>query len=166
MAQHATATSGIDTVGLRLSVVYGAGRLRGYMSYASHLVRQAALGGPVAITAGQQHLNWQYVEEVASTVVHVLEHESTGGGRTFNSHGVVNSYGDAGRVLARLRPALEIAIGDDLDPALNGVVTDYDDSELNRHFGYTPQWTFEDGLRATLENYEQMAADDPATALS
>ncbi len=104
VAEHATATRGIDTVGLRLSVVYGAGRLRGYMSYASHLVRQAALGGPVTITPGRQRLHWQYVDEVAATVVHVLDHPSPGSGRTFNCHGVTHTYGDAGRVFASCGP--------------------------------------------------------------
>jgi nucleoside-diphosphate-sugar epimerase len=164
VAEHATATRGIDTVGLRLSVVYGAGRLRGYMSYASHLVRQAALGGPVTITPGQQRLHWQYVDEVASTVVHVLDHPSPGNGRTFNCHGVTHTYGDAGRVLRELRPDVDVVIGDELDPALVGVVDDYDDTALNRHFGYTPRWTFAAGLQATLETYERMVADDPAVA--
>jgi nucleoside-diphosphate-sugar epimerase len=164
VAEHATPTRGIDTVGLRLSVVYGAGRLRGYMSYASHLVRQAALGGPVTIAPGRQRLHWQYVDEVASTVVHVLDHPSPGGGRTFNCHGVTHTYGDAGRLLRELRPDVDVVIGDGLDPALADVVDDYDASALNRHFGYTPRWTFAAGLQATLETYERIVADDPAAA--
>ena len=52
----------------RLSVVYGAGRLRGYMSYPSHLMRRAALGEPVHIPWGRQRMHWQYVEEVADMV--------------------------------------------------------------------------------------------------
>jgi nucleoside-diphosphate-sugar epimerase len=162
IAEHATETHGIDSVGLRLSVVYGAGRLRGYMSYASHLVRHAALGGPVTITPGRQRLHWQYVEEVAATVVHVLDHPAPGSGRTFNCHGVTHTYGDAGAVLRQLRPDLDIVIGNELDPALAGVVDDYDDRALNGHFGYTPGWTFETGLQATLETYERMVARDPA----
>jgi nucleoside-diphosphate-sugar epimerase len=165
VAEHATGTRGIDTVGLRLSVVYGAGRLRGYMSYASHLVRQAALGGPVTIMPGRQRLHWQYVDEVAATVVHVLDHPSPGHGRTFNCHGVTHTYGDAGRVLRELRPDIDVVIGDELDPALAGVVDEYDDTALNRHFGYTPRWTFAAGLQATLETYERMVADNPADAL-
>jgi nucleoside-diphosphate-sugar epimerase len=164
VAEHATATRGVDTVGLRLSVVYGAGRLRGYMSYASHLVRQAALGGPVTITPGRQRLHWQYVDEVAATVAHVLDHPRPGGGRTFNCHGETHTYGDAGAVLRELRPDVDIVIGDELDPALAGVVEDYDDTALNRHFGYTPRWTFAAGLQATLETYERILADDPAAA--
>jgi nucleoside-diphosphate-sugar epimerase len=164
VAEHATASGRVDTVGLRLSVVYGAGRLRGYMSYASHLVREAALGGPVTMRPGRQRLHWQYVDEVASTVSHVLDHPAPGGGRTFNCHGVTHTYGEAGAVLRRLRPDVDIVIGDELDPALADVVDDYDDSSLNRRFDYTPRWTFEGGLEATLETYERIVADDPAAA--
>jgi nucleoside-diphosphate-sugar epimerase len=164
VAEHATASRGIDTVGLRLSVVYGAGRLRGYMSYASHLIREVALGGPVSIEPGRQRLHWQYVDEVASAVTHVLEHPAPGGGRTFNCPGVTHTYGEVGEVLRRLRPDVDIAIGDDSDPPLAGVVDDYDASALDREFGYTPKWTFEDGVEATLETYERIVAEDPAAA--
>lgn len=162
VARHAAATGGVDSVGLRLSVVYGAGRLRGYMSYASHLVRQAALGGPVKILPGRQRLNWQYVEEVAATVLHVLDHPATGEGCTFNSHGITHTYREAGTILADLRPDIQVVIGDDVDPALAGVVDAYDDSDLNRRFDYTPHWALADGLRATLDTYERMVSDAPA----
>ena len=48
LARRAFEVDGLDVVGLRLSVVYGAGRLRGYMSYPSHLLRSAAAGEAVA----------------------------------------------------------------------------------------------------------------------
>jgi nucleoside-diphosphate-sugar epimerase len=162
VAAHVTATRGLDTIGLRLSVVYGAGRLRGYMSYPSHLVRQAALGGPVRIAAGRQRLHWQYVEEVADTVAHVIGHPLAGDGRTFNCHGVASSFAEAGEVLHRLRPEISIIIGDDVDPALAGVADDYDDRALTTHFGYEPRWSLERGLQATLEGYERMAAEGSA----
>ena len=66
---RAHAADGLDVTGLRLSVVYGAGRLRGYMSYPSHLMREAAAGRPVHIAHGPQRLHWQHVEEVAAAIV-------------------------------------------------------------------------------------------------
>ena len=61
------------------------------------------------IDAGRQRLHWQYVEEVAETIAHVIDHPLSGAGRTFNCHGVTSSYGEAGAVLGRLRPDISIS---------------------------------------------------------
>ena len=44
LAKHVVDTTPLDIVGLRLAVVYGAGRKRGYMSYPSNMLRSAASG--------------------------------------------------------------------------------------------------------------------------
>src|SRR5699024_10292982 len=72
LALRAHRVDGLDVVGLRLSVVYGAGRLRGYMSYPSHLLRAAAAGEAVHIPYGPQRLHWQHVEEVAAMIATAL----------------------------------------------------------------------------------------------
>jgi nucleoside-diphosphate-sugar epimerase len=151
-------TEGLDMVGLRLSVVYGAGRLRGYMSYPSHMLREAAAGKPVHIPWGRQPLHWQYVEEVADLVAKLVIPGSGGGGRTFNAPGDCRTWAELGAVLAAARPDLEITVADEVDPVLADVVEDYDASALADACGYAMRWPLERAVPATLEHYRKMLA--------
>jgi nucleoside-diphosphate-sugar epimerase len=157
LARHAHAVGGLDVVGLRLSVVYGAGRLRGYMSYPSHLMREAAAGRPVHIAFGSQRLHWQYVEEVAAMIHAALISEQPCAGITYNAFGDSRTWREAANALLLARPNLKVTVGDGNDPALANVVEDYDANAFGSHFGYQRAWPLEKGVRDTLHIYDRMA---------
>jgi nucleoside-diphosphate-sugar epimerase len=159
LARRAWEVDGVDSVGLRLTVVYGAGRLRGYMSYPSQVLRQAAAGGPVVVDFGAQRLNWQYVDEVAAMVSRVLASPTQGAGRTFNTYGDARTWAEAAGVLRRVLPDVAVEVREGLDPALDGVVEAYDDSAFREHFGYEPRWPLERGVAATVETYSRIIAE-------
>ena len=154
--QMAADKGGLDIVGLRLSVVYGAGRRRGYMSYPSHLMREAAAADHVHVRFGDQRLHWQYVEEVSDMAYAALTSPRRSDGRTFNAAGDCRTWREAGAALRLVRPALDITIGDEIDDALAGVVEDYDASGFRSHHDYTPSWSLEAGIGATLATYDAM----------
>jgi UDP-glucose 4-epimerase len=156
LARQAHAADGLDVTGLRLSVVYGAGRLRGYMSYPSHRMRDAAAGAAVHIAHGPQLLHWQHVEEVAGAVVAILASARAGEGRTYNAPGETRSWREAADVIREARPGVAVTVGEDADPALAGVVEDYDAGALARDFGYRLAWPLERGVRHTLDTYDAM----------
>jgi nucleoside-diphosphate-sugar epimerase len=156
LAREAHAADGLDVTGLRLSVVYGAGRLRGYMSDPSHLMRDAAAGTAVHAAYGRQRLHWQHVEEVTGAVVAVLASGRTGEGRTYNVPGDCRSWREAAEIIQAARPEVAVTIGDEADPALAGVVADYDAHLLARDFGYQHAWPLERGIRHTLDAYDAM----------
>ena len=158
LARRANETDGLDIIGLRLSVVYGAGRMRGYMSYPSHLMREAAARGRVDIKFGPQRLHWQYVEEVAGAVTTALAAERPGTGFTYNAPGDCRTWIDAAHAIEGARPGTKVTIGDAIDPALAGVVEDYDANGFCNAYTYVPQWTLEAGVRSTLETYASIAA--------
>jgi nucleoside-diphosphate-sugar epimerase len=158
LARRAAGIDAIDVVGLRLSVVYGAGRMRGYMSYPSHLMREAVANGRVHIKFGPQRLHWQYVDEVAAMAVAALTSPNPGGGRTFNAPGDCRSWVEAAAALKQARPSLTITVGDDVDPALAGVVEDYDATGFFDQYGYRSLWPLQAGVRATLDTYDAIRA--------
>lgn len=157
LARRAFEVDGLDIVGLRLSVVYGAGRLRGYMSYPSHLLRSAAAGQPVKIPWGRQRLHWQYVEEVADAVAATLTSDTAGAGRTFNAPGDCRSWGDLAAVLKAVRPKLSVSVEDTVDPVLADVAEDYDTSALIGAYGYAMRWPLRRSIPDALETYAAMA---------
>lgn len=157
LARRAHAVDGLDVVGLRLSVVYGAGRLRGYMSYPSHLMRTAAAGEPVHVAYGPQRLHWQHVEEVAAMAATALGSSRAGGGRTYNGLGDCRTWREAAAILEQARSTLRVTVGDKLDPALTDVVEDYDGRAFSQDYGYALQWPLERGVCDTLDGYERIA---------
>ncbi len=156
LARRAFEVDGLDVVGLRLSVVYGAGRLRGYMSYPSHLLRRAAAGEPVEIPWGRQPLHWQYVEEIADAVAVMLASDTPGAGRTFNAPGNCRSWSDLAAVLKTARPEMSIAVSDAVDPVLADVAEDYDASAITGAYGYKMRWPIERAVPDALDTYAIM----------
>jgi UDP-glucose 4-epimerase len=156
LARRAFEIDGLDTVGVRLSVVYGAGRLRGYMSYPSHIIRSAAAGEPIDIPWGRQRVHWQYVEEVADLVAALLASDVAGCGRTYNAPGDSRSWADFGALLKRSRPGLNVSVGDAVDPVLADVVDDYDANALEVDYGYAMGWPLERAVPEALNEYAAM----------
>jgi nucleoside-diphosphate-sugar epimerase len=161
LGRRALAVDGLDTVGLRLSVVYGAGRLRGYMSYPSHLMRSAAAGEPVRIPWGRQRMHWQYVEEVADMAAMALAAETPGTGLSFNTPGDCRSWAEVGEVLREARPDLAVTVEDAFDPALADIVEDYDASAFEEAFGYRMSWPLEKAVPDALDRFAAMARRVP-----
>jgi nucleoside-diphosphate-sugar epimerase len=164
LSRRAFEVDGLDVVGLRLSVVYGAGRLRGYMSYPSHLMRSAAAREAVHIPWSRQRLHWQYVEEVADMAAMALASNRPGAGRSFNTPGDCRSWGEVAEVLRLVRPALEVTVADEVDPALADVAEDYDASAFSDYYGYALHWPVEKAVPDTLGAYERMTHPDSQPA--
>jgi nucleoside-diphosphate-sugar epimerase len=156
MARQMAETDGLDILGLRLSVVYGAGRLRGYMSYPSHLMREAAKADAVTVRYGDQRLHWQYVEEVASMVLAALRSDRRSPGDVYNAFGDCRSWRDVAAALQSLRPELAVEIRDEIDDALAGTVEDYQASGFTRDYGVVREWPLEAGIADTLRTYKAM----------
>jgi nucleoside-diphosphate-sugar epimerase len=157
MARQMATTDGLDIVGLRLSVVYGAGRRRGYMTYPSALMRDAATRDSVVVRFGDQRLHWQYVEEVAGMAFVALTSERSGKGDVYNAFGDCRSWRDAAAILKSLKPGLAVEVRNERDEALAEVVEDYRADQFAQDYQVQPQWRLESGIAATLKAYGEMA---------
>jgi nucleoside-diphosphate-sugar epimerase len=165
MARRYRDADGVDSIGLRLTVVYGAGRLRGYMSFPSDMIRRAALGESVAIPIGDQAMNWQYVEEVSAMFLRCLDAE-TPRDVAFNTYGDTRTFREAAEILTRLAPDIRISVsneaGDDGHVALQQMPVAYDDSALRDQIGYIPAYPLERGIEQTYESFLRLqSADTP-----
>ena len=158
MARQMATTDSLDIVGLRLSVVYGAGRRRGYMTYPSALMRDAATSDTVTVRFGDQRLHWQYVEEVADMAIVALSTQRRCEGRVYNAFGDCRSWRDAAAILSSIRPDLTVVVKNDIDEALSGTVEDYETTSFTRDFGEDRHWPLEAGIADTLKTYREMAA--------
>jgi len=157
MARQMASTDGLDIVGLRLSVVYGAGRRRGYMTYPSALMRDAATRDSITVRFGDQRLHWQYVEEVAGMIAVALSADRRGTGEVYNAFGDCRSWRDAAAILKSLKPGLVVEVREERDEALADVVEDYRAERFSRDYGVERQWPLEAGIAATLSTYGEMA---------
>lgn len=166
MAAHYRDHNGLDSIGLRLSLVYGAGRQRGYMTFASELIRSASLGLPIEIPIADQPIHWQYVEEVALMVLASLAADRTED-LCFNPCGETRPFRVLGETLAGLEPNLRVDYAseprNDGEDALCTLPHAYDDTAFRDQLGYAPRFTLETGTRRAFEAYRSFAAPGAAT---
>lgn len=153
----------VDSIGLRLTVVYGAGRLRGYMSFPSALIRDCALGNPVTIPHPDQLMSWQYVEEVSGSVLAALDAPGATRSIAYNTYGDPRTFREAGIALAQLAPNVAITYGTDEPNALEDVAPDYDDSLFRRQVGYEPRFPLAQGVARAFEEYQRAARTPSVT---
>jgi UDP-glucose 4-epimerase len=157
---------GLDSIALRLTVVFGPGRLRGYMSFPSDLIRRAAIGEAVELPIADQEINWQYVEGVADLVIHCLG-APTPRDVAFNTPGDVRTFRDVGEILRTLAPEVPIGLTyeptDDGQSALLELPSEFDDSELRDQLEFSPRFTFERGVRDTFGAFRAGVDDGSLT---
>jgi nucleoside-diphosphate-sugar epimerase len=93
MARHYHQAFGVESVGFRFAVVYGAWRMRGALAYqlGHELLENPAQGQPARVPAGDTLINWQHVEDAAQAMLLALRHP--GDGRAGVQH---RRRGDAG----------------------------------------------------------------------
>jgi nucleoside-diphosphate-sugar epimerase len=152
---------GLDSIGLRLTVVYGPGRLRGYMSFPSEMIRRAAEGRPIEVPVADLAINWQYVEDVAALMVQALDAPPLTGD-AFNTSGDVRTFRAAAEVLAGLAPAAQITFHDEPrdigETTLLGAPAAFDDRELREQLGWAPAYSLEDGVARSFALFSDALA--------
>ena len=153
---------GLDVVGLRLSVLYGAWRARGLkpvFGAATDQVLQAVRGGPVVIENPERRINWQYIEDVADIVIRTLT--ATGIERAvYNTSGDVASLREYGRTLGELVPGADIQIREDAGDDDFVLPVDFDDTGFRDDVGYAQRHTLAEGLAASLALYSASMEHD------
>jgi len=157
MAHHAWKRDGVDSVGLRLSLVYGAGRVRGFMTGPSLWLRDVASGRPSEVPYADQPYHWQYVEEVAQMIRVALYSPTPGEGLTFNTWGETATRRQLADVVSQLRPGVTHGVSPGFDPSLEDAPSEFDASVFLDRYAYQPQWPLPAGLAATIRNYEEMS---------
>jgi len=144
----------LDVIGLRLSIIYGAWRVRGLrpsFGTASDPIAQAVLGEPVVIHHPSERRNWQYVEDVASVLVRSLDAPRTIQG-VFNTSGVVANFRELGTVLEELVPGADVTY-DEAGSAGPTVPYEFDDSAFRHQIGYGKRHELRQGISKVVSTY-------------
>jgi UDP-glucose 4-epimerase len=137
---------GIDALGLRFTVVYGPGRVRGASAFVNELIKPA-IGEPANVPFGDDVVDWQYVEDVADLLVKCVDLPKTKTS-VFNTQFDRRSVSEAGAYVAELIPSARITY----EPGEFGIAWELDDSVLQEEIGFEPKFSMERGLREVLEH--------------
>lgn len=153
MAGHYFAKFGVDSIGLRFTVVYGPWRMRGALAYrlGHELIEKPAHGQPARVPAGDGLVNWQHVEDAAHAVLLSLRHEGPTKSRVFNTGGEVMRVRAAADIVKRLLPEARIEVEPGGAEGLARLSIERAKVEL----GYQPRYDFETGARESINEYRR-----------
>jgi nucleoside-diphosphate-sugar epimerase len=142
MAKHYAEHRGVDSIGFRLSLVYGFGRMRGASTFASDMIVNAAIGEPCEIAMGDSEVDWYYVEDAANLLVRGLKAPSTPT-RIYNANSDVRTVRQAAEYLSSILPDAKLTIlPGEIDANWN-----LDSALMEKELGFKPRYSLEDGMK-------------------
>jgi UDP-glucose 4-epimerase len=154
LAEHYHRRFKVEHIAVRPSSVYGPGRLRGNLQYIQEWLKAAALGREVHIPGGDEMDNWSYVEDVAGALFAGITASQLPERRIFNIGGDYRSRSEFGEYLKKILPGARVTIAP-------GKEVQYRPRQINeniaKHLGFTPQWSLERGVLATVNWYRSNA---------
>lgn len=150
---------GLDTVGLRFTLVYGYGKSRTIArgtgaDFLSELIDKPALGLSGAIPAGDAIVDLVNVEDAARAVVLACQAEGPIKPVALNVGGQRMSLRDAAELTKRLIPGAEILVE---DGSWGGTDHSYDKQTTLREIGYAAEVTLEEGFLRNVEDVRRFA---------
>jgi UDP-glucose 4-epimerase len=153
MARHYHQAFGVESVGFRFTVVYGAWRMRGALAYqlGHELLEKPAHGRPARIPAGDTPINWQHVEDAAQAVLLALRHPEAMGARVFNTGGEVLRVREAAAIVGRLLPQARLEV----EPGEVPTFARLSVARARNELGYQPRYDFAAGARQTINEYRR-----------
>jgi len=155
LTQHYVDEWGVDAIGLRPSVVYGPGRVRGATSFVNELLKPV-VGQAAVVPFGDDVVDFQYVEDIAAlfaTCLTVPRPRSS----VFNTNFDVRSIKDAGAFVQTLVPDADITY----TPGTFGVAFEAQAPLLAEQIGFVPEFSMERGMRACADFLRQDAGLPP-----
>jgi UDP-glucose 4-epimerase len=140
---------GVDSVGLRFPVVYGVGHREGAAArLTEELIVKPALGKPGRVPyAGEDVLNWLYVEDAARGVVMASRRAGTKT-RSFNIDGEICSVAVAVDYVRKLVPGADITFS----PGHIEFSGNYETVRIREEIGYRPEWPLERGIKQVMDS--------------
>lgn len=156
LTNHYIKEWGVDALGLRPTLVYGPGRVRGASAFVNEMILNPALGRPASVPSGDDVVDWQYVEDLAALMVKCVDLPKT---RTsiFNTQFDRRSIREAGDYVKTLIPSAEITY----QPGDFGIAWELDDSLLQEEIGFEPQFSMERGIQHVIAHARREAGIPP-----
>lgn len=156
MAEHYYTHRGVDSIGVRLCLVYGYGRMRGASTFASDMIVNAALGEPCVIDNGDSEVDWYYVEDAARLITHALA-APTPPRRIYNANSDVHTVRHAASVLSEMIADTKL----DVKAGALDANWDLDSSLMEAELGFKPRYRLEEGLKDFVHQVREKANLEP-----
>ena len=161
IAKHYFSQYGVDSIGLRPGLVYGA-ELRadgggGSWFITKELMVNPALGKPGEITLGFSSADWMYVEDAARAIVMASKTKTTKT-RVFNVTGDFRTLTEAVDYVKKLIPDAKLTV----KPGPNIPMVKRDSTGAKEEIGYESQWTMEQGIEKTIRDVRDGIAKSTA----
>lgn len=150
MAEYLAAdytTMGVDSLGLRVNLVYGVGKKRGQGMFTRELIDRPVAEGRGRVPYGDDVFGWQYVDDVAYAF-ELAAYSEPAPVPVMNLHCSSNPVTEAVEVMRTLVPDAEIEV----EPGRIGFPSNVDGSAFAAHTGFEPRWTLERGLTAIVDS--------------
>ena len=151
LTDHYIREWGVDALGLRFTVVYGPGRVRGASSFVNELIKPA-IGEAADVPFGDDVVDWQYVEDIADLIVKCVDLPKTKTA-VFNTQFDTRSIREAGEYVQKLIPSAQISY----QSGEFGIAWELDDSVLQEEIGFEPGYSMERGLRSLMQHARREA---------
>jgi UDP-glucose 4-epimerase len=154
MAKHYFDGYGVDIIGLRFGLVYGAARSEGLgATLIEELVLKPAVGKEGRVPQGDSIANWLYVEDAARAAVMASRAGKTKT-RSFNLNGDIRSMSEAVDCVKKIIPDAKLT----LSPGSSGFVVKYNATRAKEEIGYESRWTLEKGIEKMIRDIRDKTA--------
>jgi UDP-glucose 4-epimerase len=136
---------GLETIGLRYTMVFGIARMRGIGQYATNLINKPAEGVKGIVENSETVPNWIYVEDAARATILASQCPNPKT-RNFTIGGETKSIREMRQFVLNLLPDAEI----DLLPGKISSCYNLDLSAAEEELGYKYEYSATDGARTTI----------------
>ena len=141
---------GVDGRALRLTWVYGPGRVTGITALYSSLILDAfALGKPMEIPNPAERGDWLYIKDAISAIWALWSAKRISQ-RIYNISGGVHAIRDVVEIARKIKPEAPVTLtegGQSLSPYPGA----YDDTPARRDLGWAPAYTIESAVREHIQ---------------
>ena len=153
---------GVDSIGLRLTVLYGAWRLRGWgasFGQDGDPIHAAVVGDPVVVRDPELCLDWLYVDDAAGLVCRSLSAE-TPVDHVFNTSGEAATRREFAERIVEAVPTAAVVV----EPGAPGTPVTFDDCALRDQIGYGSRHSLGEGIQQTVAAYRSAVSQGPVHA--
>ena len=147
---------GLETIGLRYTMVFGIARMRGAGQYATNLINKPAVGEKGVVEYGETAPNWIYVEDAARATVIAAQCPNPKT-RNFTIGGEVKPIPEVKEYIMTLLPDAQI----ELLPGAFPSCYNLDCSAAEEELGYRYEYTVEEGAHLTINLLREKAGLPP-----
>lgn len=137
---------GVDVVGLRYSLVYGAGEIRGLNGmFCQELFRKPAVGKPGRVLYADDNPSWLYVRDAAKATVLASKAPRTKT-KAFSIMGDTHPVKEVAEYVREILPGADIT----LLAGRTGLSWKFDTAPLEEEIGYLPLWSMVQGAKEVI----------------